>query len=152
MRRRTVVHLLGVGILVIVVGCSSTDSDSPTSVAESVAVSGTEHSCAKVSDDGLLSEYECTYTMSDERVTGTAHITARLDEFPPPTGMDGTFVLANDRGSWSGDWAGEITADDIHIIDGLYLGAGDFEGLQYRQHIEGVSHPMTTTGTIEPAP
>ncbi len=115
-----------------------------------VTVEGTS-TCTETSDSALRSSGVCTDTMSDPRVSGTAIATARIDT-APPTAMDGTYELTNDNGTWVGDWSGEITADGNHIIDGLYIGSGDYEGLQYRQHVEGVNFPWTITGTIEASP
>jgi hypothetical protein len=66
--------------------------------------------------------------------------------------MDGTFELTNDGGTWHGDWAGEITSDSNHVMDAVLVGTDDYEGLQYRVHWEGVTEPLTITGTIEPIP
>ena len=69
-------------------------------------------------------------------------------EQTPPTPMSGTLELVNDGGTWVGDWTGEITASKNHIIDAVLVGTGEYEGLEYEVHWEGVGDPWTVVGTI----
>lgn len=100
---------------------------------EPLQISGSEVS-RRLSKDGLMESYECAEDASDERVSGTA--------------MSGTHELVNDGGSWVGDWAGEITPDGNHIMEGVLEGTGGHQGLVYEVRWEGVDEPYAVTGTI----
>lgn len=133
--------ILAIGMALPVASCSSTE-------VEPVAVTGTEV-CTQTADEGDVLWYECHDSTSDERVSGTLVVSVRQEQ-EPPTPMDGTVALTNDGGSWQGDWAGEITSGSNHIMEGVLIGSGDYEGLQYRVRWEGVTEPLAITGTIEP--
>jgi hypothetical protein len=141
MIRRTLI--LAIGTTLLVASCGSAE-------AESVAVTGTEV-CTQTADEGDVLWYDCQDTTSDERVSGDGVMSVRLER-EPPTPMAGTFALTNDGGTWKGDWAGEITSDSNHIAEAVLIGSGDYLGLQYRVRWEGVTEPLTITGTIEPVP
>ena len=141
MFRRVIVLVLA--LFLVVVSCGDADS-------EPVTVTVTEVCTQTSEEDGVL-WYECQETTSDERTSGTAVVSVRLDQ-EPPTPMDGTLALTNDNGAWEGDWVGEITPDSNHIMEAVLIGRGDYEGLQFRVRWEGVTEPLTITGTIEPIP
>ena len=121
---------------------------------EPVSVSGTEQ-CVDVAPAGAeLSRYECTETLDDERVSGlsTVVVTA-LDEQVSPVAVEGGFTLANDGGSWSGDWTGVIEDDGTHVFEGVMAGSGGYDGLQYRARwIATNLRDGEVTGTIESSP
>ena len=87
--------------------------------ADPVKVTGTEV-CTQLSSssDGLTVSEVCEDQTSDPRVSGTASVT------------------------------GEITSTGNHIIDAILVGTGEYEGLEYEVHWEGVDDPWTITGTI----
>lgn len=132
------------------VSCGGAPSSSPASAAP-VAVTGTE-TCEKIDANGSLEVwYTCVDSTSDARVSGTADVYVLLEEPTLPTAMSGTFKLANDNGSWEGNWSGDLTAESNHVMSAVLVGSGDYEGLQYRVRWEGAEEPLTITGTIEPA-
>ena len=88
-------------------------------------------------------------SQKDRFPSGPASV--RLEQ-EPPTPMDGTIASTNDDGTWEGNWVGQITSDSNHIMEGVLIGSGNYEGLQYRVRWEGVTEPLTITGTIEPIP
>jgi len=67
-------------------------------------------------------------------------------------------VLTNDGGTWREDNGTftitdtEIGVQGVVVQEGVRVGTGDYEGLQFVYRIEGVEHtyPWTITGTIEP--
>ena len=70
--------------------------------------------------------------MSDERVSGTATITINYDLYPTGLAdMWGTTVIANDGGTWEGEWIGSIHGDGTHTAYETATGTGDYAGLQY---------------------
>lgn len=113
--------------------------------ADPVEVTGTEV-CTEITS-GLTVSAECEDQTSDPRVSGTATVTGVLEQ-APPTPMSGTYELVNEGGTWTGDWSGEITSTGNHIIDAVLVGTGEYEGLEYEVHWEGVDYPWTITGTI----
>ncbi len=126
-------------LLLVVAACSD-------SAADPVEVTGTEV-CRQIASDGLSASYECEDTTSDFRVSGVATVTVVMEQ-EPPTPMSGSFELVNDQGTWVGDWTGEITQSQNHIFDGVLVGTGEYDGLEYDAHWEGVDYPFTITGTI----
>ncbi|NNE97204.1 MAG: hypothetical protein HKN24_14375 [Acidimicrobiales bacterium] len=121
---------------------------------EAVSVSGTEV-CTEVDTQGdELSRYRCVETLDDARVSGTAIVTlTMLDESVSPIVDAGEFMLENDGGSWSGEWSGVIEEDGLHTIDGVLLGSGGYDGLQYRARwVFTTTSDGEVTGTIEPSP
>ena len=142
--------LVLVALLLVVTACSD-------SAADPVEVTGTEVCSERVispgeprpftPSDGSFAFYECEDKTSDPRVSGVGDLTVvMLNE--PPTGMFGNFELVNDGGTWVGDWTGEITQSQNHIMDAVLVGTGEYEGLEYEEHWEGVDQPLTITGTI----
>jgi len=103
--------------------------------------------------------YECDYTMSDERVSGSgpAVITVdmSLDGDTRVGQISGTINISNDGGTWAGTVSGTTTwtptTQHVHVLDGVYAGTGDYEGLRFLVHNEGTLFPWTTTGRIESA-
>ena len=126
-------------LLLIVAACSD-------SAADPVEVTGSEV-CRQITSDGLSASYECEDKTSDPRVSGVATVTVVLEQ-PAPLAMFGTFELANDQGTWVGDWTGEVTQTSNHIMDAVLVGTGECEGLEYDARWEGVDYPLTITGTI----
>lgn len=119
---------------------------------ETVEVVGTV-TCTRVEFRSELDvSYRCEGETSDPRVSGTAEVAVIFEQRPPGTEMWGSFVLTNDGGTWRGDWTGEIDSESFHVVDGVLLGEGDYDGLQYDTRWEGVIYPWDVTGTIEPVP
>lgn len=136
------ITLLGLCLLWGVIGCSTGQ--------EPVAVSGTEL-CTEVDRVGdELNRYECVEDLDDGRVSGDAVVTvAEVDGSSSPTEMTGTLVIENDGGRWAGEWTGIIEGSGLHVVDGVLVGSGDYEGLQFTGRWEFVDWPATVTGTIE---
>ena len=100
--------------------------------------------------------------MSDDRIAGTTESDFRC-EYVNREGVivaecTADKVITNDGGTWV-EQGGVFTItgtgfpdDGLVVQDGVMLGTGDYEGLQYTYHMEGVEHayPWTITGTIEP--
>ena len=134
-------------LALVAVAAAGCDDD-----VETVEVVGTV-TCTLVEFRSELHEVlRCEGETSDPRVSGTVEVEAFLEQRPPGTEMSGSFVLTNDGGTWRGDWTGEIDSDSFHIVDGVLLGEGDYDGLQYDTHWEGTIYPWDVTGTIEPVP
>jgi hypothetical protein len=107
---------------------------------------------------------ECPYsTMSDDRLSGAARTEFRC-EYSDQDGTivancDSSSVVTNDGGTWrEDDGTFTITGTDIGVQglvvqDGVRQGTGDYDGLQFTYHMEGIehTHPWTVTGTIEPS-
>ena len=84
---------------------------------------------------------------SDGRVAG--NITWIVNVSPTKPGgvwdwqaqMWGTFHIENAQGSWEGSWRGSRGpgAEGVHIIDAVGRGAGAYEGLHIKFHMQGVS-------------
>ena len=111
-----------------------------------VEVTGTTV-CTQIASDGLKFTYNCEDQTSDPRVSGAWFATV-IYKHLPPTPMSGTLELVNEGGTWIGDWTGEITSTGNHIVDAVLVGTGEYEGLEYEMHWEGVEYPWTITGTI----
>jgi hypothetical protein len=102
--------------------------------------------------------YDCEYAMSDQRVNGTGQVVVNLDfsvNGDATVGeVTGTSVISNEGGVWVGTLSGTTTwstADPIHVhvIDGHYLGTGDYAGLRFDMTNAGTDFPWTTTGRID---
>lgn len=112
---------------------------------EPISVSGTEV-CVEIAPEGdELNRYECLETLDDERVSGTSTATVTLvDTSVSPVVDEGGFTLVNDGGSWRGDWSGVIEEDGTHVVEGVMVGSGGYDGLQYRAR-----WVFTTLGDVE---
>lgn len=134
-----VVILAIVGAAIWWFGVRDSDGD-----FEPVEVTGTE----------VCSNFQCTDTMSDPRVSGESVI--NLENWDQTTGeLVGTHELVNDGGSWKGSFAGIDDGADEAWAEAVLIGAGGYEGLQYRYRIEfGASETSDhqVTGTIESVP
>jgi hypothetical protein len=100
--------------------------------------------------------------MSDARLSGAVTSDFRC-EYSSQGGVIvadcvSTSVVINDGGTWRED-DGTFTITDAEIgrqgavsQEGIRVGTGDYEGLQFIFQMEGVEHtyPWTITGTIEP--
>ena len=104
--------------------------------------------------------YDCAYTLSDERVSGTGPAVLRVDfsvDGDTTVGViSGTVVISNEGGTWEGTVSGTTTwtitdTAHMHVVDGVYLGSGGYEGLRFVMTNEGTGFPFTSTGRIEPA-
>jgi hypothetical protein len=113
-----------------------------------------------VAGTSLETSYDCVYTMSDGRVSGTGPAIVRVDmslNGDTRVGeISGTVVISNEGGTWEGTAWGTTTwtltnQSHVHVMDGEYLGAGGYEGLRLLIHQEGIGFPWTSTGRIEPA-
>ncbi len=101
--------------------------------------------------------------VSDPRVAGATESTFRCEyldreEITVAECVADT-VITNEGGTWVEE-GGTFTitgtgfpADGTVVQDGVMVGTGDYEGLRYTYHKEGIEHayPWTITGTIEPA-
>ena len=104
--------------------------------------------------------YDCDYTLSDERVSGSGPAVLRvdmsLDGVTRVGQISGTVVISNEGGTWEGTVSGTTTwtlgEAHVHVMDAVYPGSGDYEGLRFVMTNEGVDpSDLTTTGRIEPA-
>ena len=113
---------------------------------------------------------DCDHTMSDPRVTGTAHyeLSATGVELDAVNGRSnfwaGTSTLEAEGGTWTGSsYGSEFVSDPIKPMTlyttgtDLYRGQGSFAGLSYRvlfaretPLLPGV--PYVVSGWIEPLP
>ena len=150
--RRLLMVLLPVA-LTIVVSCS--DDTSATTTMSVVEVSGSTGTA--VESDGL--EVFENGTSSDDRLVGTYELQIECDisEDGDTTIADctGPITLTNDGGTWDGTCEGTSTwtttePDHVHVFDCTYLGNGEYAGLQFSQHLEGIDYPWAYTGTIDP--
>lgn len=139
--------------LTIVVSCSN-DSTATSTVA-AVEVSGSTGT--PVESDGF--DVFKNGTSSDDRLVGTYELQIECDitEDGETTIADctGPNTLTSDGGTWDGTCEGTTTwtttePDHIHVFDCTYLGSGDYAGLRFSQHLEGIGYPWAYTGTIEP--
>jgi len=134
--------------------------------AEIVEVTGTS-SCIDVIDGTGTgvgnsfrdAEYECTMVVSDARLLGKSSVVNSCD-LPEVDGVTlgecwGTAELTNDGGTWEGTFTGTTTWSGnnpahAHDMDFVYVGTGDYEGLQFVATMEGTNYPWNVTGQIEP--
>ena len=98
-------------------------------------------------------------TSSDERLVGRTELAIECDitEDGDTTVADcsGPNVITNEGGTWDGTCEGTSTwttsePDHVHVFDCTYLGSGDYDGLRFVQHMEGIDYPWPYTGQIEP--
>jgi hypothetical protein len=101
----------------------------------------------EMSDDRLSgavrTEFQCEYSNRDGQIVADCVSSS---------------VVTNDGGSWrEDDGTFTITGTDVGVQgvvlqEGVRVGTGDYEGLQFTYRMEGVEHtyPWTVTGTIEP--
>lgn len=122
--------------------------------AGNVEVSGTE-TCTPTAAIPAGSQYafDCTDTMSDDRVSGSGEAVGTVSS--DGTTTEGSYTLSNEKGSWSGNWTGTIETDGTEIIDGTLNGSGGYSGWTYTFHLESIASSgsefsATMTGTIEP--
>jgi hypothetical protein len=121
---------------------------------DAVEVSGSTGTCDLPGD-----VYTCETETSDDRVSGIAEIAIHCEftEDGDTTLGDcsGPAIVTNAGGTWEGTCEGTTTwstskPDHVHVFDCTYLGTGDYEGLRYVEHLEGVDFPWPLTGRIEP--
>jgi hypothetical protein len=108
----------------------------------------------EVTGISVCSNFRCTDTMSDPRVSGDGIID--LEKWDRTTGeLVGMHELANDGGSWVGPFTGVDDDATEAWAEAVLIGSGGYDGLQYRYRIEfGPSETSEhlMTGTIEAAP
>jgi len=152
-------------VAVLLAGCGGDDAVSEvTGQTSCVETQSTLNGPALASDVPFTSvdiTYDCYYTLSDERVSGSGPAVARVDmsvDGDTRVGqISGTVVISNEGGTWEGTVSGTTTWTTInpahaHDMDAVYLGAGGYEGLRFVMTNEGVDmSDLTTTGRIEPA-
>lgn len=101
--------------------------------------------------------------MSDDRLVGAAETEIRCEYSNRNGGLvadcESNSVVTNDGGTWQEE-GGTFTitgtgryVQGVVAQDGIRVGTGDYEGLQFAYHMEGTEHtyPWPITGTIEPA-
>src|SRR3990172_8211657 len=99
-------------------------------------------------DRYLNGTWRSKYTMSDPRLTGRSTVVFNSDQndelqfyrwwiFP---------TIENGGGRWEGLDMGEIRPDDDHEGWGVYLGTGDYEGLEFHEHVYMGPGAATTNG------
>ena len=144
--------------------------------SETVEVSGTTGRCTNA--DGIssgevlpasgvqasLTGYTGTcpnYKMSDERVSGSQESVIDCEFSQEGESTVGecqvSDVIHNEGGGWEGNCEGTTSwstsaPNHVHVFDCTYLGTGDYDGLRYVAHNEGLDTPWTVTGTIESIP
>ena len=96
---------------------------------------------------------------SDDRLVGTSELTIECDRSEDGgttiAECAGPITLTNDGGTWEGTCEGTSTwttsePAHVHVFDCTYLGTGDYQGLRFVQHLEGIDYPWPYTGRIEP--
>lgn len=134
--------------------------------AEIVDVTGTTN-CVDVKDGidtgvGMSfrdAVYDCTMDLSDDRLDGAGETINSCDvtEDGETTLAEcrGTSLLTNDGGTWEGTFSGTSTwstTDPAHVhdMDFVFVGTGDYDGLQFVATMEGTDYPWNVTGQIEP--
>ena len=133
---------------------------------EIVQVTGTT-SCVDV-EDGIDTGvgnsfrdavYDCTMDLSDDRLDSAGETINSCDvtEDGETTLAEcrGTSVLTNDGGTWEGTFSGTSTWSTtnpahVHDMDFVFVGTGDYEGLQFVATMEGTDYPWNVTGQIGP--
>jgi hypothetical protein len=137
--------LLAALIALPLVACGGGDS----TTVEVTGATGTE------SEPGVFLDG----TSSDERLVGRTELTIECDitEDGDTTVADcsGPNIITNDGGTWDGTCEGTSTwttaePEHVHDFDCTYLGSGDYDGLRFVQHLEGIDYPWSYTGHIEP--
>jgi hypothetical protein len=98
-----------------------------------------------LTDDRVNGDFEhvmdIDLTVDGDRTTGEIRVT--------------NMTITNDGGTWEGTGQGTTTwtttePGHFHNIDYTLVGTGDYEGLQFTYHTEGIDYPWELTGTIEP--
>jgi hypothetical protein len=120
---------------------------------ESISVSGVAPCVEVAAQNDELNRYECVETLDDERVSGVSTATVdTLDDSVSPIEVEGDLTIVNDRGSWSGDWSGVIEDDGTHVLEGVLIGSGEYDGLRYRvRYVFTTLTDVEVSGTIESA-
>ena len=103
--------------------------------------------------------YECTMDLSDERLDSAGETINSCDitEDGETTLAEcrGTTVLTNEGGTWEGTFSGTSTwsttnPEHVHDMDFVFVGTGDYDGLQFVATMEGTDYPWNVAGQIEP--
>jgi hypothetical protein len=128
---------------------------------ETVEITGTTGNCVEDDFGGPGGAYTQTcpdVQMSDERASGVSELALDCEltqEGDATNGVcSGPITVSNDGGTWEGtvevavSWTTSEPAH-MHVIDGTFLGTGDYDGLRMFQHLEGYGSPWTITGRIE---
>ena len=138
------VTLLVALIALPLVACGGGDSDT----VEVTGTTGTE------SEPGVFLDG----TSSDERLVGRTELAIECDitEDGDTTiaNCSGPNIITNDGGTWDGTCEGTSTwttaePEHVHDFDCTYLGTGNYDGLRFVQHMEGIDYPWPYTGQIE---
>jgi hypothetical protein len=145
MRRLSILSLVGVLSLVGLVAepASAKGATTTTFTVEQPTVMLVDPGTITHTGDIRGSVYTGDIVSSDGRVVGqiTSVVNVswtRLGVFNLEAHMWGTFRIENAQGSWEGSWQGSRGPGElgIHIIDGVGRGAGAFEGLRIKFHME----------------
>ena len=142
------VWLLLLGLLGMA-GCASS-SDATGSTPTTVPVTGSDWVVRDWYEGGFV-WYEDGFVASDPRLTGTLLVglwNGDAAESPKPNVVRGLHTLTNEGGTWYGTFTGRMTGYG-YTLDALLLGAGDYDGLQFRMHEEGDGLEFEFSGTIE---
>jgi hypothetical protein len=157
---------LGVVALALAAGCSSSDqSSTQMPPAEAAAVVGTAECLITertVEGDVMLERFECTVQMSDPRVTGSETLTAvtRLASDTADVWTVEDAVLTTSEGTWRGEGRGVV--DYVGVLPSaegtwpynygemLYVGEGDYAGLEFQNFISASNAGGAYAGWIAP--
>ena len=179
-RRRAAWTLL-VGIALILSGCASGSSPTPSQTSAPSAspalsptaggsslVYGTQ-TCQRTSFtshfDGAseiaVEHFACTYAVNDPRLDGgrfEADVTTTFEPADAPAARwEATATITTGDGRWSGSYRGALvvwstsTGEPYNYAEGTYTGSGAYEGLVYHELVAGSNATLTVTGSIEPA-
>ena len=164
MRRAGLPAIVVVAVGLVMAGCGGGEETvEVTGQTSCVETESTWSGPALASDVPFTSldiTYDCDYTLSDQRVSGTGlavlKVDMSLDGDTRVGQISGTVVISNEGGTWEGPVTGTTTwtlanPAHMHVMDAVYLGSGDYEGLRFVMTNEGTYSPYTTTGRIEPA-
>lgn len=150
-------------VAVLLAGCGGdhvSEVTGRTSCVETDSVWSGPALASDVPGTSLEITYDCDYTLSDERVSGSGPAVMRIDmsvNGDTRVGqISGTVAISNEGGTWEGTFSGATTwtpgEAHVHVMDAVYLGSGDYEGLRFVMTNEGVDpSDFATTGRIEPA-
>jgi hypothetical protein len=139
--------LLSAILLVLLAACGS--GIEPVEVTGSTGIQ--MESGSAFTEEGRTYRGEWT-DITDERLKGeevAVVFCEMVSEEENSAECEGTQEVVNDGGAWEGNFTG-TSIDGLHEIDGTLIGTGDYEGLQFSYHLEGVEFPWDITGTIEP--
>jgi len=104
--------------------------------------------------------WQAVLEASDERVSGHQFVVLHLDKTSNPIYMWGVTLLLVEPGkSWYGTFWGTITdtngtagtADDLHALDEVFTGVGEYAGLEFHSHAEGLADTWDMVGWIDEA-